>query len=47
MSNARPEDAPVDEPGDLAEDRDGEEIADEELPLDPTGPTELGDAIEG
>jgi hypothetical protein len=29
------------------DERDAEEIANEELPLDPAGPTELGDAVDG
>lgn len=34
-----PDETPDDE-------RDAEEIANEELPLDPAGPTELGDAVD-
>jgi hypothetical protein len=47
MSDPTPEDPSTDEPDVLADDRDAEEIANEELPLDPAGPTELGDAVDG
>ena len=43
MSDATPTADPDDR---TTEDRDAEDIANEEL-LDPSGPTELGDAVEG
>ena len=47
MIDPTPEDPSTDPPEVLAEDRDAEDIADEELPLDPAGPTELGGAVDG
>ena len=47
MSDPTPQDPPADEPDVLAEDRDAEDIANEELPLDPSGPTEFGEAVDG
>lgn len=41
MSDPTPQDPPADD------DRDAEEIANEELPLDPAGPTEFGEAVDG
>jgi hypothetical protein len=46
MTNLTPEDPSADEPDPLTGDRDAEDVANEELPLDPAGPTELGDAID-
>jgi hypothetical protein len=45
MTDATPND-PSTHQSDVAEDRDGEDIANEDLPLDPAGPTELGDAVD-
>lgn len=42
-----PEDPAVGDPDVLHPERDAEEIADDELPLDPAGPTELGAAVDG
>jgi hypothetical protein len=47
MSDHTPEDPTANEPDVLVGDRDAEEVANEELPLDPAGPTELGDAVDG
>ena len=47
MTDPTPEDPWPEEPDVLDEDRDADDIASEELPLDPAGPTELGDAIDG
>ena len=44
MTHATP-DEPTDEDP-LATDRDAEDVVNEELPLDPAGPTELGDAVD-
>lgn len=46
MSDHTPEDPSLDEPDVLHGDRDAEDVANEELPLDPAGPTELGDAVD-
>jgi hypothetical protein len=47
MTDPTPEEAPAERPDVLAADRDAEDIANDELPLDPIGPTELGDAVDG
>jgi len=47
MSDPTPQDPTADDDADvLAEDRDAEDIANEELPLDVTGPTEFGEAVD-
>ena len=46
MTDRTPEDPSANQPDVLAEDRDAEDVADHELPLDPVGPTELGDAVD-
>jgi hypothetical protein len=46
MSDVTPEDPPSGDPDVLGTDRDADDVADEELPLDPAGPTELGDAVD-
>lgn len=47
MSDSTPQDPPADHDAEpLAEDRDAEEIVDEEIPLDVTGPTEFGEAVD-
>ena len=46
MTDRTPENPSENQPDVLAEDRDAEDIADEELPLDPAGPTELGDTVD-
>jgi hypothetical protein len=45
MTDPTPTESSPDPPDVLGEHRDAEDIANEELPLDPAGPTELGDAI--
>jgi hypothetical protein len=47
MTVSTSQDPSANHPDVVAEDRDAEDIANEELPLDPAGPTELGDAIDG
>jgi hypothetical protein len=52
MTDPTPEDPTLEHPAAggrdvLHPERDAEEIADEELPLDPAGPTELGAAVDG
>jgi hypothetical protein len=46
MTDLTPEDPAADDPDVLAADRDADEIASDELPLDPAGPTEFGDAVD-
>jgi hypothetical protein len=46
MSDPTPEDPPAEEPDVLKPDVDAEEIVNEGPPLDPAGPTELGDAVD-
>ena len=46
MTDRTPEDPSAHQPDVLAEDRDAEDNANEELPLDPAGPTELGDTVD-
>ena len=46
MTDRTPEDPSADQPDVLAEDRDAEDIANEELPLDPASPSELGDTVD-
>jgi hypothetical protein len=47
MIDRTPEDPSANEPDVVAEDRDAEDIVNEEVPLDPAGPTELGDSVDG
>jgi hypothetical protein len=47
MTNLTPEDPSADPPNVLTDGRDAEDVVNDELPLDPAGPTELGDAIDG
>ena len=46
MTDPTPEDPPTGEPDVLAPDRDADDVANEELPLDPAAPTELGAAVD-
>ena len=47
MTDPTPEDPPAGAADVLHPDRDADDVASEELPLDPAGPTELGDATDG
>lgn len=56
MTDPTPEDPPPEQPPEhppagaadvLHPERGAEEVADDELPLDPAGPTELGGAVDG
>jgi hypothetical protein len=47
MTDRTPEDSSANQPDVPSENLDPEDIANEELPLDWAGPTELGNAVDG
>jgi hypothetical protein len=46
MTDPTPEEPSANRQDLVAEYRDAEDVANEELPLDPAGPTELGQAVD-